>query len=335
MNVIIKEITLVPENNKRLISLCGPLDNNLKQLEKQLKIIIHRNGSIFKLQGFSLSVKIAVDVLVSLYSDTESNYGKINNICPKQVYLTIQNIQKSINQPKYLENTQHHFDFNKTKISLKKKTIKPRTLNQARYIFNIFNHDITFGVGPSGTGKTYLAIAVAVDLLERKKKEHIILSRPAIEAGEKLGFLPGNFHQKTDPYIQPLYDALYDILGYERMNQFIHKHVIEVIPLAYMRGRTLNDSVIILDESQNTTTTQMKMFLTRIGFNSTVIVNGDITQIDLPSHQESGLTHALKILSIIKDISFIFFNKEDSIRHSLITQIIDAYEKYEITDKTF
>lgn len=218
-----------------------------------------------------------------------------------------------------------------TKIILKNRKIKPLTLHQAQYIDNIFKHNITFGIGPSGTGKTYLAIAVAIDLIERKKNQHIILSRPAIEAGEKLGFLPGDFNKKTDPYIRPLYDALCDVLGYKRMNQLIQNRIIEVIPLAYMRGRTLSKSVIILDESQNATITQMKMFLTRIGFNSTVIVTGDITQVDLPSNQESGLSHAIKILSKIKDISFNFFDKEDSVRHGIVTQIINAYEAWNYT----
>lgn len=213
-----------------------------------------------------------------------------------------------------------------TKITLKHRTIKPRNLHQAQYIDNIFKHDVTFGIGPSGTGKTYLAIAVAIDLIERKKNQYIILSRPAVEAGEKLGFLPGDFNQKTDPYVRPLHDALYDVLGYKRVDQLIQKNIIKVLPLAYMRGRTLNNSVIILDESQNTTITQMKMFLTRIGFNSTVIITGDVTQVDLPSNLKSGLVHAIKILSDIKSISFNFFNKEDSVRHTIVTQIINAYE---------
>ncbi|ADV33717.1 phoH-like protein [Candidatus Blochmanniella vafra str. BVAF] len=326
MNIKIIDIVLKPTNNKRLNSLCGPCDDNLKQFEHQLSITISRQNNIFKLQGLSLSVDIAIKTLILLYENTISIHGAINDINPDQVSFAIQYIQALTQQPNYLTNIKNNFISIQMQITLKHRIIKPRTLNQARYIANIFNHDITFGIGPSGTGKTYLAIAIAIDLLERKKNQHIILSRPAIEAGEKLGFLPGDFNQKTDPYIRPLYDALGDVLGYKEMDQLIQKNTIEVIPLAYMRGRTLNNAIVILDESQNTTITQMKMFLTRIGFNSKAIITGDITQVDLPSYQESGLAHAIKILSVIKDISFNFFNKSDSVRHAIVTKIIDAYE---------
>ncbi|URJ32991.1 PhoH family protein [Candidatus Blochmannia vicinus] len=325
MNLVTKEIRLQPANNKRLISLCGPLDDNLKQLEYQLRITINRYNNFFRLIGPSISVEIATDVLVSLYSETESEYGTINDINPEQMYLTVKKIQILKKKSKCIKEVSN----TSVRIETKHGIIKPRTENQAQYISNIFNHDITFGIGPAGTGKTYLAIAAAVDLLERQKNKHIILTRPAIEAGEKLGFLPGDLHQKSDPYVRPLYDALFNIIGYERVEKLIQKKIIEVAPLAYMRGRTLNDSVIILDESQNTTITQMKMFLTRIGFRSTVIITGDITQIDLPSNQSSGLEHAIKVLPIIKDISFNFFNKEDSVRHSIVTRIIDAYEAWD------
>ncbi|WP_159714217.1 PhoH family protein [Blochmannia endosymbiont of Camponotus nipponensis] len=325
MNLETKEIRLQPANNKRLISLCGPFDDNLKQLESQLSITINRCDNFFKLIGTSLAVDTATNALISLYSDTESEYGTIHDINPEQVYLTIKQIQISKKQSQHIEDIHHTL----MQIETKHGIIKPRTKNQTQYISNIFNHDITFGIGPAGTGKTYLAIAAAVDLLERRKNKHIILTRPAIEAGEKLGFLPGDLNQKSDPYVRPLYDALFNILGQERVEQLIQKNIIEVAPLAYMRGRTLNDSVIILDESQNTTITQMKMFLTRIGFDSTVIITGDITQIDLPITQTSGLTHAMKVLPVIKDISFNFFTKEDSIRHAIVSRIIDAYEAWD------
>ncbi|URJ24729.1 PhoH family protein [Candidatus Blochmanniella camponoti] len=325
MNLETKEIRLQPANNKRLISLCGPFDDNLKQLESQLNITINRRDNFFRLIGTSVSVNAATNALVSLYSDTENECGVIHDIDPEQVYLTIKQIQILQTQYKCTKTIRNTL----IQIETKHGIIKPRTQNQSKYIYNIFNHDITFGIGPAGTGKTYLAIAAAVDLLERKKNKHIVLTRPAIEAGEKLGFLPGDLNQKSDPYVRPLYDALFNILGRERVEQLIQKNIIEVAPLAYMRGRTLNDSVIILDESQNTTITQMKMFLTRIGFHSTVIITGDITQIDLPSNQSSGLTHAIKVLPVIKDISFNFFTKEDSVRHAIVSRIIDAYEAWD------
>lgn len=328
MNITIKEIILTPINNKRLISLCGPLDENLKQLELQLNVLINRHNNLFIVKGMLSSVNITIGALIFLYSDTEIQYGIINHINLDQVHLVVRHLQEIENQskfPKHIRNTAKLMQ-TQTKIVLKNRIIKPRTLHQAQYIDNILRHNVTFGVGPSGTGKTYLAIAVAIDLIERQKNQHLILSRPAIEAGEKLGFLPGDFNQKTDPYIRPLYDALYDVLGYERMDRLIKKNVITVLPLAYMRGRTLNNSIIILDESQNSTITQMKMFLTRIGYNSIAIITGDITQVDLPANQKSGLAHAIKILSKIKDISFNFFNKEDSVRHTIVAQIINAYE---------
>lgn len=321
----IKKILLQPENNKRLISLCGPFDDNLKQIEHQLDIIVNRCNNFFKLTGTSLSVDTAINVLIALYADTEPIHGIINDINPEQVYLTIKQTQASKKQSmskKVIWNSA-------VQIEIKHKLIKTRTPNQAQYISNIFNYDVTFGIGPAGTGKTYLAIAAAIDLLERQKKQQIILTRPVIEVGEKLGFLPGNINQKTDPYIRPLYDALFNILGYEQTEELIQKNIIEIAPLAYMRGRTLHNSVIILDEGQNTTIAQMKMFLTRIGFNSIIIITGDITQIDLPSNQKSGLVHAIQALSMVDNISFVFFNKEDSIRHAIISRIIDAYEKWD------
>ena len=210
--------------------------------------------------------------------------------------------------------------------------IKPRTPNQAQYIANILDHDITFGIGPAGTGKTYLAVAAAVDALERQEVRRILLTRPAVEAGEKLGFLPGDLSQKVDPYLRPLYDALFEMLGFEKVEKLIERNVIEVAPLAYMRGRTLNDAFIILDESQNTTIEQMKMFLTRIGFNSKAVVTGDITQVDLPRGSKSGLRHAIEVLSEVDDLSFNFFHSEDVVRHPVVAKVVMAYEAWEEQD---
>ena len=217
-------------------------------------------------------------------------------------------------------------------IKTKKGVIKPRTPNQAQYLVNMVTHDISFGIGPAGTGKTYLAVAAAVDALERQEIRRILLTRPAVEAGEKLGFLPGDLSQKVDPYLRPLYDALFEMLGFEKVEKLIERNVIEVAPLAYMRGRTLNDAFIILDESQNTTVEQMKMFLTRIGFNSRAVITGDITQIDLPRGAKSGLRHAIEVLSEVDEISFNFFQSDDVVRHPVVARIVNAYEKWEAQD---
>jgi phosphate starvation-inducible PhoH-like protein len=214
-------------------------------------------------------------------------------------------------------------------LQTRRGSIKPRSPNQALYLRNINTHDIIFGIGPAGTGKSYLAVATAIHALEHDKVRRIILVRPAVEAGENLGFLPGDLEQKIDPYLRPLYDALYELMGFERVHQLLERSVIEVAPLAYMRGRTLNDSFIILDESQNTTIEQMKMFLTRIGFNSTAVITGDITQIDLPRGKRSGLKHVMEVLKNTKDISFTFFNAGDVVRHPLVQKIVEAYHKYE------
>ena len=218
-------------------------------------------------------------------------------------------------------------------IKTKKGVIKPRTPNQGQYLMNMVTHDISFGIGPAGTGKTYLAVAAAVDALERQEIRRILLTRPAVEAGEKLGFLPGDLSQKVDPYLRPLYDAIFEMLGFEKVEKLIERNVIEVAPLAYMRGRTLNDAFIILAESQNTTVEQMKMFLTRIGFHSRAVITGDITQIDLPRGAKSGLRHAIEVLSEVDDISFNFFQSDDVVRHPVVARIVNAYEKWEAKDQ--
>lgn len=270
----------------------------------------------------------ALDIIKSLYVETAPVKGQVNDIEPELIHLAIkesgvleQNTESSIEHGKEV--------FIKTK----KGVIKPRTPNQAQYLMNMVTHDISFGIGPAGTGKTYLAVAAAVDALERQEIRRILLTRPAVEAGEKLGFLPGDLSQKVDPYLRPLYDALFEMLGFERVEKLIERNVIEVAPLVYMRGRTLNDAFIILDESQNTTVEQMKMFLTRIGFNSRAVITGDVTQIDLPRGAKSGLRHAIEVLSEVDEISFNFFLSDDVVRHPVVARIVNAYEKWEAKDQ--
>lgn len=326
--VATQEIFLEPADNARLMSLCGPFDDNIKQLERRLGIEINHRDNRFKLTGKSLCVNAAAGILRRLYVETSPIKGVIPDIDPEQIHLAIK-------ESRVLEQSDEHVpEFGKsTYIRTKRGVIKPRTPNQAQYIANIQTHDITFGIGPAGTGKTYLAVAAAVDALERQEVRRILLTRPAVEAGEKLGFLPGDLSQKVDPYLRPLYDALFEMLGFEKVEKLIERNVIEVAPLAYMRGRTLNDAFIILDESQNTTIEQMKMFLTRIGFNSKAVVTGDITQIDLPRGNKSGLRHAIEVLSDVNDLSFNFFHSEDVVRHPVVAKIVIAYEAWETEDQ--
>ena len=240
----------------------------------------------------------------------------------------------AIQEAKCLERAEAGDYAKEVHIKTKRGVVKPRNPNQSKYVTNVLSHDITFGVGPAGTGKTYLAVACAVDALERQEVRRILLTRPAVEAGEKLGFLPGDLSQKVDPYLRPLYDALFEMLGFEKVEKLIERNVIEVAPLAYMRGRTLNDAFIILDESQNTTVAQMKMFLTRIGFNSKAVITGDITQVDLPRGTRSGLRQAIDVLDDVNDISFNFFTATDVVRHPVVARIVQAYEDYELTQET-
>ncbi|MQL50520.1 AAA family ATPase [Photorhabdus khanii] len=326
--VATQEIFLEPADNQRLMSLCGPFDDNLKQLERRLGIEISRRDNRFKLMGKPLSVSAATNILRHLYVQTASVRGVIPDIKPEQIHL-------AITESRVLEQTAESIpEYGKSvNIRTKRGMVKPRTPNQAQYITNILSHDITFGVGPAGTGKTYLAVAAAVDALERQEIRRILLTRPAVEAGEKLGFLPGDLSQKVDPYLRPLYDALFEMLGFEKVEKLIERNVIEVAPLAYMRGRTLNDAFIILDESQNTTIEQMKMFLTRIGFNSKAVVTGDVTQIDLPRGQKSGLHHAIEVLSGVSELSFNFFHSDDVVRHPVVAKVVIAYEEWEATEQ--
>lgn len=318
------ELSLVPEDNARLLSLCGPFDNNIRQLALRLEVEIQRRDYYFKITGNTVCVNTALTLLRNLYNETGSEQGKVKDITPEDLHLAI--TEYKVSEPCDAPAPQYGKAVN---IKTRQGMIKPRSPNQARYITNIMNHPITFGIGPAGTGKTWLAVACAVNALERQEVRRILLTRPAVEAGEKLGFLPGDLSQKVDPYLRPLYDALFEMLGFERVERLIERNIIEVAALAYMRGRTLNDAFIILDESQNTSIEQMKMFLTRIGFNAKAVITGDVTQIDLPRHITSGLRHAIDVLARVDDISFNFFHSQDVVRHPVVARIINAYDQWE------
>ena len=326
----VTKVALEPANIDRIQMLCGPFDDNLKQIERRLSVSIDYNLNEFEITGSIPNCNAAKSVLQQLYVDTAPIKGQAQDITPTQVNLALV-------ESRILDQNEDDDDDNpytvrygkEVNIKTKKGVIKPRTPNQAQYVKNIVASDITFGIGPAGSGKTYLAVAAAVDALERQEVRRILLTRPAVEAGEKLGFLPGDLSQKVDPYLRPLYDALFEMLGFERVEKLMERQVIEIAPLAYMRGRTLNDSFIILDESQNTTIEQMKMFLTRIGFNSKAVVTGDITQIDLPRNVKSGLKHAIEVLNGVEGLSFNFFEAKDIVRHPVVARIVKAYEKNE------
>ncbi|MDF2179363.1 PhoH family protein [Aliiglaciecola sp. CAU 1673] len=315
-------VILEPNDHKRLSSLCGPFDDNIKQIERRLGVEISYRNNEFKVLGNPQQANATAELLKLLYIETQPIKGLIPDLAPEKVHLAIQ-------EAKCLEQAEAGKYGKEVHIKTKRGVIKPRNPNQSQYVQNIVNHDICFGVGPAGTGKTYLAVACAVDALERQEIRRILLTRPAVEAGEKLGFLPGDLSQKVDPYLRPLYDALFEMLGFEKVEKLIERNVIEVAPLAYMRGRTLNDAFIILDESQNTTVEQMKMFLTRIGFNSRAVITGDITQVDLPRGVRSGLRHAIEVLKEVKDVSFNFFTANDVVRHPVVSRIIMAYEEHD------
>ena len=317
------EFTLIPVDSDRLANLCGQFNDHLRMIEKCLKIEIANRGNHFKLSGSVKSVEAAREVLHSLFEVAETEM-----ITPEQVHLSMQDSALeeigTIAEPDEIE---------PVLIKTKRGMIKGRGSNQHAYLKQIKTHDINFGIGPAGTGKTFLAVASAVEALQTEKVQRIVLVRPAVEAGEKLGFLPGDLAQKVDPYLRPLYDALYEMLGFERVEKLIEKNIIEVAPLAFMRGRTLNDAFIILDEAQNTTIEQIKMFLTRVGFGSTTVVTGDITQIDLPRDKMSGLLHVLQVLKSVEGISFTFFSVRDVVRHPLVQRIVSAYEQYEKSEQ--
>ena len=315
-------LTLTPVDNRRLVNLCGRFDEHLRQIERRLKIEITNRGNVFQLVGSERSIQIASQVLKSLYHKT----GEGIELTPTQIHLALQ--QQGASALESHSSSEGIADNEKISLQIRKGEILPRTANQKRYVENILTHDVNFGIGPAGTGKTFLAVACAVAALEQEKIRRILLVRPAVEAGERLGFLPGDIAQKIDPYLRPLYDALYEMLGFERVAKLLERQVIEIASLAYMRGRTLNDAFIILDEGQNTTIEQMKMFLTRLGFSSTAVITGDITQIDLKG-KPSGLKQVISMLQGIPSISFTFFQSHDVVRHPVVQQIIEAYEKHE------
>lgn len=315
------QVILEPNNSQQLAALCGPFDAHLKQIERRLGIVINNRGNDFELIGEDKVVRAAGELLKHLYREVNGGTDLTSEVV--HLFLQESGVESLMAAGSGDEDIL---------VRTRKKSIKPRGANQLQYVKMIQSNDINFGIGPAGTGKTYLAVACAVEALEADRIRRIMLVRPAVEAGEKLGFLPGDLAQKIDPYLRPLYDALYELLGYEKVEKLIERNVIEVAPLAYMRGRTLNDSFIILDESQNTTAEQMKMFLTRVGFGSTVVVTGDITQVDLPPRTLSGLKHVLKVLSEVKGISFTHFGAKDVVRHPLVQRIVEAYALAEPRD---
>ena len=311
---------LEPLDQERITNLCGPTNSILKQIERALDIKIINRGANFKIKGPVSGLNIGKTVLIKLYSDLD----KVNELSPSSVHLYL---REAINKSEREKNMENIFT-SKSPIKTPNIVIIPNGSHQEDYVQTINKKTLTFGIGPAGTGKTYLAVACAVQQLVSGEVEKILLVRPAVEAGEKLGFLPGDLSQKIDPYLRPLYDALFEMLGFKETNQFIERNIIEVVPLAFMRGRTLNNSFIILDESQNATVEQMKMFLTRFGFGSKVVVTGDITQIDLPKITQSGLVHSIDVLKDLFEVGFIKFDSKDVVRHGLVQKIVEAYEEY-------
>lgn len=326
------QFELTPIDNERQAELCGPMDDHLKTIERRLGVEISYRGNQFKVLGKEKNCQAVIQLLKTLYIETAPVKGIYNVITSEMVHLAIleANVLEQDSSTQSKESAELGANYEKmVTIKTKRGVVKPRNGNQQSYVQNIITNDISFGIGVAGTGKTYLAVACAVDALERQEVRRILLTRPAVEAGEKLGFLPGDLTQKIDPYLRPLYDALFEMLGFERVEKLIERNVIEIAPLAYMRGRTLNDAFIILDESQNTTVEQMKMFLTRIGFNSRAVITGDITQVDLPKHQKSGLRHAIEVLQDVQGVSFNFFQSKDVVRHPVVARIVEAYESHE------
>lgn len=316
------DLVLLPDDNDRLINFCGQYDEHLRHLEKRLGVQIANRGNHFQIDGDDAVIAGCRTVMQSLFAATEKDF-----ITPELVHLALQEASIEVSLKPELPT------FEPVVIKTKHGLIKGRGANQIGYLQKIVSHDVNFGIGPAGTGKTYLAVACAVHALQNEQVRKIILVRPAVEAGEKLGFLPGDMAQKVDPYLRPLYDALHEMLGLERVEKMIEKGVIEVAPLAFMRGRTISNAFIILDEAQNTTVEQIKMFLTRIGFGSTAVITGDITQIDLPHEKMSGLRHVVDVLKEVNGISFTYFSSRDVVRHPLVQRIIEAYDAFEKKQK--
>ena len=312
-----RDFALEPADGERLANLAGPFDGHLRQIELRVGVEIASRGNLFRISGAAPKVTLAERVLRELYAVTESE-----TLNGAQINLRLSEAGIAALEEKA-------DDAQDVAVKVKRGTIRGRGANQQRYLHAIATHDINFGIGPAGTGKTYLAVAMAVDALNDSRAQRLILVRPAVEAGEKLGFLPGDLTQKVDPYLRPLYDALYEMLGIEKVTRLIERNVIEIAPLAYMRGRTLNDAFVILDEAQNTTIEQMKMFLTRIGFGSVAVITGDVSQVDLPRNVRSGLRHAVEVLRGVDGISFTFFTSRDVVRHPLVAKIVRAYESFE------
>jgi phosphate starvation-inducible PhoH-like protein len=325
-----RDLSLAPVDNVRLVELCGPLDEHLHQIETRLDVEIRRRGYRFQIVGLPDATKRAEGLLQDLYARAARE-----PVDSERVHIALQELDMrgedpgngadpSPSGPAAPSGNGEAVD--EIKVRTARGTLRARGANQTEYLSNIRNHDLTFGIGPAGTGKTYLAVACAVEALQSEKVRRIVLVRPAVEAGERLGFLPGDLSQKVDPYLRPMYDALYEMLGFERVAKSIERNIIEVAPLAFMRGRSLNDSFVILDEAQNSTNEQMKMFLTRIGFGSKAVVTGDITQVDLPNSKQSGLRTVIDILRGVRGIAFTMFSSRDVVRHPLVQRIVQAYE---------
>jgi phosphate starvation-inducible PhoH-like protein len=310
------EISFTPEDNVRLANLCGALDENLKQIEDALEVGIARRGGHFRLSGETHNMRLAAQLLEDFYQRARKPIG-------------LEDLQLGLVEVGKL-NPESVTTASMPVLTTRRSDLHGRTPRQIEYLQQIQDFDITFGIGPAGTGKTYLAVASAVDAIQRDRVKRIVLVRPAVEAGERLGFLPGDLAQKVDPYLRPLYDALYDLMGYDTVHKLFERNAIEVAPLAYMRGRTLNQSFIVLDEAQNTTPEQMKMFLTRIGFGTKAVITGDVTQIDLGRGQKSGLIEAQKVLKDVRGVAMTQFLSQDVVRHPLVQKIVNAYEQYEL-----
>jgi phosphate starvation-inducible PhoH-like protein len=330
-----RDFTLAPDDARRLANLSGPLDEHLRQIEQRLGVEIANRANHFRVSGDADAAASAEQLLRSLYAEAEREPLDRHKIHLRMNAANVDRLRADATAKASAREGGGDVAYEPQEISIRVKRgfVRGRGANQAAYLHAIATHDINFGIGPAGTGKTFLAVASAVEALNESRVQRLLLVRPAVEAGEKLGFLPGDLSQKVDPYLRPLYDALYEMLGFEKVAKLIERNVIEIAPLAYMRGRTLNDSYVILDEAQNTTVEQMKMFLTRIGFGTVAVITGDVTQVDLPRNTRSGLRQAIEVLRGVSGISFTFFTSRDVVRHPLVAKIVRAYEAFEQKDE--